>query len=238
MQKLLSDPSPLGRISEFETHVDRHRPEFPSVKTWKLLDGPGHGVVYDLGTHLMDQCVSLFGFPDRVTAIVCSNRPGSDFEDSATIHLHYDKSLTKSSKKRDAPLLCTVKATIVSPETSQLRYWIRGTSGSFKKYHLDCQEEQLKEGLRPGDAGFGLEPKDRYGVLTKWGAGDKPIAEVVPTVEPATYCEFYRKLARALGGDMEQVPVKPEEAAGVIRLVELARESSREGKTVDFSWTV
>lgn len=227
VQKVLSSPSPLGRISEFETHFDRHRPEVPAGDSWKYAEGPGHGVVYDLGTHLMDQVLVLFGMPDRITGFVGSNRSGSDFEDSATILLHYDK----AAGKRDAPLLCTIKASIVSPEASQLRYWIRGTSGSFKKYHLDCQEDQLKDGLRSGEAGYGLEPKDRYGVLTNWNKDD-PKTEVFPTVEPATYSEFYRKLARALVGDKSQVPVTPDDAIGLIRLVELARESSKQGRTL------
>jgi len=128
-------------------------------------------------------------------------------------------------------MLATIKAGVVSPEVNQLRYWVRGDKGSFKKCHLDCQEDQLKKGMRPGDNGYGLEPKERYGILNT-AQGGKIDSEVVPTVEPATYAEFYRKFARALGGDLAQIPVDPDVAASVIRLVELAIESSRTGRTL------
>ena len=81
--------------------------------------------MYDLGTHLMDQVFVLFGFPERVTGIVGSQREGNrgDFEDSATVLLHYP----------GKGMLVTVKAAVVSPEVEQLRFWVRGTWGSWKK---------------------------------------------------------------------------------------------------------
>ena len=112
----------LGRITEFETHFDRHRPE-PSSIGWKSTPGPGAGVVYDLGTHLLDQVITIFGFPTRVTGIVGTQRENNKtgFEDACTILLHYKG------------MLATVKAAVVSPEVEQLRYWVRGSKGSFKK---------------------------------------------------------------------------------------------------------
>lgn len=210
----------LGRVVEFETHFDRHRPDEPT-DNWKLAQ-PAGAVIYDLGTHLMDQVVHLYGLPKRITGFLGSQREQnpSGFVDSCTVLLHYEG------------MLATVKAGVVSPEVSQLRYWVRGDKGSFKKYHLDCQEDQLKAGMKPGDDGFGLEPKERYGVLNVVKAG-KIDSEVVPTVEPATYAEFYRKFARALGGDVTQLPVEPSVAASVIKLVELAKESSKQGRTLD-----
>jgi predicted dehydrogenase len=210
----------LGRVVEFETHFDRYRPEAPKAN-WKL-EQPAGAVIYDLGTHLMDQVVHLYGLPKRITGLLYNQREHnpSEFEDSCTVLLHYDG------------MLVTVKAGVVSPEVNQLRYWVRGDKGSFKKYHLDCQEDQLRAGMKPGDNGYGLEPKERYGVLNTAKAG-KIESEVVPTVEPATYAEFYRKFARALGGDISQLPVDPTTAAAVIRLVELAKESSKLGRTLD-----
>ena len=84
---------------------------------------PGGGAVYDLGTHLMDQVVVLFGMPKRVTGFVGTQRKGntSGYEDSCTVLLHYDG------------MMATVKAAVVSPEVRQLRYWVRGDKGSFKK---------------------------------------------------------------------------------------------------------
>ena len=115
----------LGRVVEFETHFDRHRPDPPDpASTWKAKFFPGGGAAYDLGTHLIDQAVVAFGLPDKITGFVGSQRaqnPG-EIEDSCTILLHYK-----------IGLLVIVKSAVVSPEENQLRYWVRGDKGSFKK---------------------------------------------------------------------------------------------------------
>lgn len=218
------DNGTLGRIVEFETHFDRHRPE-PPADNWKAHHAPGTGAVYDLGTHLMDQVVHLFGMPQRVTGFVGSQREinTTGLEDSCTVLLHYD------ARK----LLVTVKAGVVSPEVNQLRFWVRGDRGSFKKFHLDPQEDQLrKQGLKPGDHGYGIESEDHHGVLNLDQGNGKIVSEVAPTVEPPTYTAYYSRLAAALNGDVSKIPVSPEDAVNVIRLVELARESSRLGQTL------
>ena len=119
----------LGRLVEFETHFDRHRPQAPDpASTWKAKSLPGGGVVYDLGTHLIDQVVVACGLPDKITGFVGSQRehnPG-EVEDSCTVLLHYVSGL-----------LATVKAAVVSPEERQLRFWVRGETGSYKK--VSCQ---------------------------------------------------------------------------------------------------
>lgn len=124
LSKLLEQKT-LGRVVEFETHFDRHRPEAPDpASTWKAKFLPGGGAVYDLGTHLIDQAVVAFGLPDKITGFVGSQRehnPG-EVEDSCTVLLHYGSGL-----------LATVKAAVVSPEEHQLRYWVRGVLGSYKK---------------------------------------------------------------------------------------------------------
>ncbi|KAI9788117.1 MAG: hypothetical protein M1835_002458 [Candelina submexicana] len=211
----------LGRIVEFEIHFDRHRPEIPAP-TWKTTTGPTGGAVYDLGTHLIDQVVYTFGLPQRITGFVGAQRRGDTggYEDSCTVLMHYG-----------GGLLATVKAGVVSPETAQLRFWVRGEKGSFKKFHLDCQEEQLKAGLRPGDKDYGIESEDHHGILSTSQNGHIT-QEVYPTVNPPTYVEYYRQLAKALSGEGD-VPVKGEDASAVIRLIELARESSKLGRTLD-----
>ncbi|KAK2766079.1 hypothetical protein FQN54_007594 [Arachnomyces sp. PD_36] len=221
LSKLVKDNT-LGRIVEFESHFDRHRPSLPTASTWKTQVIPGGSAIYDLGTHLLDQVVHLLGKPERVTGFVGSQREGntSGYEDSFTVLLHYG-----------GGVMATVKAGVVSPEEKQLRFWVRGVEGSFKKFHLDIQEEQLKSGLRPHDVEYGREPSDRYGTLTTIRDG-VPVAQVAPTLEPPTWTEYYRTFARALTGKGE-VPVRAEDAAGVIRLIELARESSKTGKTLD-----
>lgn len=213
----------LGRVVEFETHFDRHRPEqpHPAVSKWKNKVFPGSGAIFDLGTHLLDQTVHLFGFPERVTGFITTQRENSNgFEDSFTVLLHYKNGM-----------LATVKAAVVSLESEQLRFWIRGDKGSYKKFHLDIQEDQLRGGMKPGENGFGREPSERYGTLTtsKFGL---PVKEVFPTVEPPTWTEYYRKLARALAGQ-DVAPASGAEALRVIRLIELAKESSKLGKTLN-----
>lgn len=219
LKKYLDDGS-LGRIVEFETRFDIHQPETPA-DDWRAYHAQGVGAVYDLGTHLIDQVVFQFGLPKRITGFVGSQRPDNTtgLEDSATVLLHYDG------------MLVTVKAGVVSPEINQLRFWVRGEKGSFKKFHLDPQEDQLKEGLRPGDMNFGVEPESHHATLTLNKDG-KFSREAVPTVVPPTYLEYYRRLAQALNGDMSRIPVSLEQAVAVIRLVELARQSSLEGRTL------
>lgn len=119
----------LGTIGEFETHFDRHRPELPPAasQTWKNKDLPAGGALFDLGSHLIDQVYNLFGPPKQVTGHVGIQRPGvtSGSPDNCTVLLHYGQ--------EGANFLVTVKAAVISPEEEQLRYWIRGTKGSFKK---------------------------------------------------------------------------------------------------------
>lgn len=222
LSKLLEQKS-LGRVVEFETHFDRHRPEAPDPEsTWKAKLLPGGGAVYDLGTHLIDQAVVAFGLPDRITGFVGSQRehnPG-EVEDSCTVLLHYNSGL-----------LATVKAAVVSPEENQLRYWVRGDKGSYKKFHLDPQEDHLKAGKKPGDSDFGVESKERAGDLTTVQGG-QPKTQKCANIEPVTYTAFYSQFAKALAGQGE-VPVKPETPKDVIRLIELARLSSKEGRTLD-----
>lgn len=125
LSKLIKNGS-LGRISEFESHFDRHRPQEPSpdAHKWKNKVIPGGSAVYDLGTHLLDQAVHLLGLPKRVTAFIGSSRAvnNSGFEDSFTVLLHYANGT-----------MVTAKATVISPEEEQLRFWVRGENGSFKK---------------------------------------------------------------------------------------------------------
>ncbi|KAK3059105.1 hypothetical protein LTR09_000671 [Extremus antarcticus] len=211
----------LGDIAEFETHFDRHRPDAPA-DSWKVVDEPGHGAIYELGTHLIDQVYHLFGMPQRVTGFVYLQRHGvkSGSHDACTVLLHYD----------DRRMIATVKAGVVSPEVEQLRFWVKGTKGGFKKFHLDVQEDQLKDGLRPGEEGFGEEPESHHGTLTVIEDG-KPSRATHRTAAPATYVKYYRVFAKALRGEGE-VPTTPGDARDVLRIIELAIQSSKEGRTL------
>lgn len=219
----LLDSGALGRVVDFETHFDRHRPEMPTAQSWKT-DPSSYSAVYDLGTHLMDQVVSLYGLPKKITGFVGTQRQGNTtgLEDSFTAMLHYDDNLT-----------ATCKAAVVSPEPSQLRFWVRGEKGSFKKFHLDPQEDQLKSGLRPSQEKYGIEDESKHGTATRVEGGNFS-SDVVKPVESKGYTAFYDQFAKALDSQDEKLlPVDPGVAADVIRLCELVRRSSQEGRTMD-----
>ena len=135
LRKVMEEGS-LGEIVEFETHYDRHRPEAPP-DTWKAKDAPAHGSLYDLGSHLIDQVYNTFGMPKRVTGFIGNQRRNvqGGAPDSHTVLLHYEG------------IMVTVKAAIISPEAEQLRFWVRGVDGSFKKvcyslYVQSCRSDQ------------------------------------------------------------------------------------------------
>lgn len=181
------------------------------------------GVLFDLGTHLLDQIVVTFGLPVSATAIFTNQRnDGASEPDSITILLRY----------RDGTL-ATAKAGVLSIETEQLRFWIRGTEGSYKKFHLDCQEDQLKAGRGPLEEGFGVESEERAGTLTVMQDG-KPVRSVCKNVKPETYVQIYSKFVEAIEkGDAGLVPVKASEARDVLRVIEAAMESAKTGRTVE-----
>ncbi|GAB7358092.1 hypothetical protein MBLNU230_g0253t1 [Neophaeotheca triangularis] len=211
----------LGEIAEFETHFDRHRPD-PPPDSWKTQGAPATGAAYDLGVHLLDQVYHSFGMPQTVTGFVGNQRRGvqGGSPDSCTVLLQYETGM-----------LVTAKAGVVSPEPEQLRYWVRGTKGSFRKNHLDVQEDQLKAGLRPGDSGYGIEPEGHYATLARVGEKGLEVSRLPTVMPPPTYVEFYRRFVGALNGEGE-VPVRAEEAAAVLRIIEAAVESSRSGRRV------
>jgi predicted dehydrogenase len=212
----------LGRIAEFETHFDRFKPVRPENWKGNLGMADAGGVIYDLGTHLIDQIVFAFGLPEKVTGIFqVSRADGAKEPDAITVLLQYKDGL-----------LATAKAAVISIESEQLRYWVRGTEGSYKKFHLDVQEDQLKAGLKPGDKDFGIESEKAAGTLTKL-EGSKPVTTVLKNVEPETYKALYVQFQKAiLAEDDSIVPVKASEARDVLRVIEAARESAEKGLTV------
>lgn len=219
----------LGRVVEFETHFDRHRPQMPTAESWKTSPSE-YSAVFDLGTHLMDQVVALYGLPQRITGFVGSQRGKrntSGLEDSFTALLHYD------DINGEGELLATCKAAVVSAETEQLRYWVRGEKGSFRKQRLDVQEDQLKAGLRPGSKGYGVEEDAAWGTLTTVDESGKISDKRVGTLETDGYTLFYDRFGQALAGkDSNLLPVDAAIAAEVIRLCELMRSSSSERRTL------
>ncbi len=231
VQKLIRDDT-LGRIVEFETHFDRLR--LAKSTNWKGTLGmdQGGGVIYDLGSHLIDQAFVLFGTPTAVSGKFVSQRDGKivtgeslDQEpDSITAILSYAGTGT----------LVFVRIAVASVETRQPRFWIRGTKGSYRKNHLDIQEEQLKSGMKATDPAFGREDNSRDGVLSLVEEGGQVGEQAYPSVSPPdTYLKFYKLFANAIEtGREEDVPVPASQATQVLKIIEALRESARTGREV------
>ncbi|KAL8713700.1 MAG: hypothetical protein Q9220_002226 [cf. Caloplaca sp. 1 TL-2023] len=219
IQDLLQNNT-LGRIVEFESHFDRYKPSLAGSKAWKTRPEPGGGAVYDLGTHMIDQVVHVFGLPKRVTAFLGSQRieNPNNYDDTCTVLLHYDG------------MVATVKAAVVSAEEKQMRFWVRGEKGSYKKVLLAATFGELMS-IRPGEPGFGMEPEEHQGTLTTVGSANEITAAPYPTIQPLPYSTIYSEFVNAIttGGP---VPVRPEDARAVIRIIELAKQSSDEGRTM------
>ncbi|KAK3328047.1 hypothetical protein B0T19DRAFT_423538 [Cercophora scortea] len=230
VQKLLRDGT-LGRIVEFETHFDRLRLEKPTTWKGKLGMDQGGGALYDLGTHLLDQVFVLFGIPTTVSAKFVDQREGrlvtgvgaDQQPDSVSAVLSYAAT----------GMLVYVRLGVASVESKQIRFWVRGTKGSYHKTGLDPQEDQLRSGTPATDSAFGREDESRFGRLCFVADGGKVEDRVFPTVEPETYLRFYEMFAKAVAsGKEEDIPVPATQAAQVLRIIEAIQESVKAGREV------
>ncbi|PHH70689.1 hypothetical protein CDD82_6973 [Ophiocordyceps australis] len=224
--KHLVDGNVLGRIVGFDTHFDRYRAAAPT--SWKadLPMARGGGALFDLGSHLVDQVYVLFGMPQAVHGRLVSQRLGkldTVNPDGFTAELTYPDGM-----------LVRVSASVLSAETAQPRFWLRGAKGSFRKLGLDPQEDQLKAGAKPTDAGFGHEGTERMRLVLV-GADGSIKEHKVPSLEPLTYRAFYARFAMALqSGKDADVPVKAGEVRDVLRILEAIIESAKSAKDVVF----
>ncbi|MFE8601610.1 oxidoreductase [Archangium violaceum] len=197
----------LGRLFSFESHFDRFRPQVKA--RWKEDDVPGGGTLWDLGSHLIDQALQLFGMPESITADLGRQRTGARATDWFHLLLRYG----------ELRVLLHSGSVVHEPWP---RFVLQGEAEAWSKYGLDPQEEQLGAGLRPGMAGWGIEPPERSGRMSHGG--------IVPGL-PGRYEAFYRQLAVAIAGE-GPVPVTAESAAQVIRVIEAAERSAREGRRI------
>lgn len=193
----------VGDWKVLESRFDRFRPVVRD--RWRENPGPGSGILFDLGSHLIDQALVLFGKPDRVTADILIQRDGGQADDGFNVTLHYGE---KRVYLRSNPFVAT--------ETP--RFELHGTAGSFVKYGLDPQEAALRDGK--------LEPDVREtGMLHV----EEPHAI---EIEAGRYLTFYRELADSY---MAREPiVSLTDALLTTRVIERARQSSREQRTVSF----
>jgi predicted dehydrogenase len=206
----LIDQGELGEIAVLESHYDRFRPTV--TDRWK--DQRDGGVWADLGPHLIDQAVQLFGAPLGVYADLQAQRVGATAIDYAHVLLRYDR------------LRVILNAGHLAAESS-LRYVVHGTGGSFVKHGLDAQEGQSKAGLRPGDADWGLDPSP--GILTQQIDGET--RRTTPTPERGDYPAFYAAMRDAILGERPP-PVTADQALTVMRIIDAGRRSAAERREI------
>ncbi|OXM14251.1 oxidoreductase [Paenibacillus herberti] len=207
----------IGRVSVYEAHYDRYSPEVEGESAWREQALPGSGILYDLGSHLIDQAVQVLGMPDWIWGDLRLDREGAVSVDYFHLVLGYPQSR--------AILRAGTLVRQAGP-----RFMVHGDLGSFIKYGLDPQEDQLKAGLHPGDSEWGADKAECYGELTT-AVGDLTVCTKVDTL-PGSYEKFYRGVAAAIR-DGDPLPVEPRDALGVIRLIEAAQRSAREKRVIE-----
>jgi scyllo-inositol 2-dehydrogenase (NADP+) len=198
----------LGTLRLYEAHWDRFRREIRPG--WKDAADGGAGMLNDLGPHLIDQALVLFGMPEALSADILAQREGAAVDDYFALTFHYGA----------MRVVLGASTLVMDPRP---RFALHGTDGSFVKYGLDPQEAALKAGADP--RAVGADAAENFGTLTT-EAG----AERVPT-EAGRYLAFYEGVVAAIR-DGAPPPVDPADAREGLRLIELARRSSDEGRRI------
>jgi predicted dehydrogenase len=193
----------LGDVLRFESRFERWRPT--PKGGWREHGDPGEagGLLYDLGSHLIDQALHLFGPAGNVYAEVDRRREGMEVDDDTFVALTHDSGVRSH-------LWMSAVAARPAP-----RFRVLGTRAAYTKHGLDVQEEALRAGARPGGADWGSEPPEQWGEL---GAGDE--ARPVPT-EAGAWQQFYAGVVACLR-DGAPPPVDPRDAIAVLDVIETA----------------
>jgi predicted dehydrogenase len=196
----------LGEIVHVESHYDRYRPVVQA--RWKEQDGPGSGIWFDLGAHLADQALQLFGPPETVFADLAMQRTGAQAVDYFHVLLRYPR------------LRVILHGSNLVAEPTR-RFDVHGTAASYVKAGMDVQEGQVRRGIRPGDAGWGVDPEP--GTIAAWSDGELQ-TRTVPN-EVGRYPDFYRGVRDAIAGSAAN-PVSAEDGVAVMRILEAGIRSS------------
>lgn len=205
----------LGEVLHFESHIDRFRPEVR--QRWREQAVPGGGVWYDLGPHLIDQALVLFGLPEKISANLAKQRADAQADDWAHVLLDYGR------------LKVVLHASMMVAESGP-RFSIHGTGGTWIKTGMDVQESQLVKGMVPGADGWGDDPKPS---LLFDGTNPAPTRLNVP---PGDYREFYSQMRAAIR-EGKQNPVPPPQAIAVMAVLETALESARSGQILGLKFS-
>jgi scyllo-inositol 2-dehydrogenase (NADP+) len=208
----------LGEVTRYESRFERYKAE-TSPDAWREFVAPEEagGLLYDLGAHLIDQAMQLFGQPVAVYAETERRRPGAQVDDDAFVALHFASGVR-------AHLWMSAVARVLGP-----RFRILGLRGGYEKYGLDPQEPAMANGARPGDPGWGDEPRERWGHLST-DIGGVHFDGAVETL-PGAYERYYAQVRDAITAGAPP-PVDPAESIAALRLIEAAQESAREGKLI------
>jgi len=213
LSELLRDDA-LGEVARFESRFERWRPELSAG--WRESGDPqdAGGLLYDLGSHLVDQALCLFGRVQQVYAELDSRRSRAQTDDDTFVALGHESGVRSH-------LWMSAVAAQTGP-----RFRVLGSRAAYVKYGLDVQEELLRIGHSPDDPHWGREPEDRWGTLA---AGDR--LERVPTL-PGAYQRFYEGVVLALR-DGAPPPVEADGVVAELEVLDAAKESAREGRVVD-----
>jgi len=213
LTQLLADGD-LGRVHRFESRFERWRPQV-NLGSWREQPDPDDagGLLYDLGSHLIDQALRWFGPVTSVYAELRTVRPRAQVDDDVFIALSH-------AGGTQSHLWASAVAADLGP-----RFRVLGSAGSFVKYGLDVQEDALRAGGSPSDVGWGAEPE------TAWGQVGTPGHTRTVRTLPGAYQHYYEDLRDALRGH-KPPPVTIAEAIDVIGIIEAAEQSARDGVTV------
>ncbi len=215
IKKLIKDEA-LGEIKQFESHFDRWRPTIRSNR-WKEVPGNGSGIFFDLGVHLIDQCIELFGWPQAVFADLEDQKNNQGVNDYFHIILKYDK--LRAILHGSSYSLC------------KMRFKVLGDKANYYKEGMDPQEERLSGGVSPVLESFGVEDDKNSGKL--FYNSDTEIKERVLLSVSGEYRHFYTQLALAIkSNDPNEAPVYPQDALKTMKIMELATLSHKEGAWV------
>ncbi|GAB4376343.1 MAG: Gfo/Idh/MocA family oxidoreductase [Elainellaceae cyanobacterium] len=213
--KQVIESNVLGRLVEYEAHYDRFR-NFIRPGAWKEKQGEGSGLLFDLGSHLIDQAQVLFGFPKSVTADIRVQREGGEAADYFEVVFDYGS------------IRAILRAGMLVRELGP-HFILHGSEGSFIKYGMDPQEDALKHGLTPKEPDWGLESQTQWGTLNTETCGLHFIGKV-ETVR-GCYQAYYQNVYDAIAHGTP-LAVTPESARDTIRLIELAMQSSTDKRTI------
>ncbi|MDR1344422.1 MAG: Gfo/Idh/MocA family oxidoreductase [Tannerellaceae bacterium] len=208
----------LGRVVEFQSSYQRYR-NYIQPDTWKEKADRRVGLTYNLGSHMIDQAVTLFGIPKAVYADIDSLRKDSEVDDFYHIQLIYEK------------LKVSLRASYLVREEVP-RYYIHGTQGSYVKCGLDPQEEMLKAGISPGINNWGAEKESAWGVLNTEIKG-MHFRGKIETLR-GNYAAFYNTIYQAFL-DGTPPPTIASAVLPVIRIIEAAFQSAEDRKAIDIT---